>query len=87
MKNITLYFLTLILLTFGQSVYASQKLVLGVYQYQEKSSVQLQYQEFANYLADSLPNNDVELKVFSQEELLSALQQKQVQLLLVHPSL
>lgn len=88
MKKATLYLLPLLtLLIFAQGVHASQKLVLGVYQYQAKASVQQQYQGFANYLSEALPNHDVELKVYTQEELISALQKNQIQLLLINPSL
>ncbi|MEA1988500.1 MAG: EAL domain-containing protein, partial [Pseudomonadota bacterium] len=88
MKQLLAYFLSLITLLFiGQVVQASEKLVLGVYQYQSKESVQNQYQGFADYLSDSLPNHDVNLKVYNPTELLSALQNKQVQLLLVNPNL
>jgi len=88
MKRLPAYFIFLITLLFiAQGVQASEKLVLGVYQYQSKESVQNQYQEFANYLSDSLPNHDVELKVYNPTELLSALQNNQVQLLLVNPNL
>ena len=88
MKRLPTYFLFFITLLFiGQAVQASQKLVLGVYQYQSQESVQNQYQEFANYLSNSLPNNDVELKVYNPDRLLTALQNNQVHLLLVNPNL
>ena len=85
-KDYTLTFL-LTLLFFGQGVQASQKLVLGVYQYQTKDAVMEQYQDFANYLSNALPNHDIDLQVYSQKELLNAIQKNQVHLLLISPSL
>ncbi|WP_321325329.1 EAL domain-containing protein [Thiomicrorhabdus sp.] len=88
MTRITPYLFTLLsLLIFVQEIQASQKLVLGVYQYQSKASVKEQYQDFANYLSNALPNYEVELKVYNQTELLNALKNKQLQMLLVNPNL
>jgi len=70
-----------------QVVQASEKLVFGVYQYQAKESVKQQYQGLSDYLSNALPNHDVELKVFKPTQLLSAIQNNQVQLLLVNPNL
>ncbi|BCN92288.1 hypothetical protein THMIRHAM_00730 [Thiomicrorhabdus immobilis] len=84
------YFVTLLILilapVFTQAVSASQKLVLGVYQYQSIESVQNQYQALADYLSDTLPNHQVELKVYSSEALIEAARRKQVDLVLTNPN-
>ncbi|WP_460186263.1 EAL domain-containing protein [Thiomicrorhabdus hydrogeniphila] len=88
MKNyLEIILILLISLVFSQESFASKKIVLGVYQYQSKASVEKQYQGFADYLNKSIPNYEIELKVYTQQELLTALQNKQIQLLLVNPNL
>ena len=72
---------------FTQTAMATHKLVLGIYQYQSKESVQKQYQGFADYLSNALPNNQVELKVFTSAALIEAVRKKQVDLLLINPNL
>ena len=88
LKSKPFYFwLSLACLLFSQSVQASEKLVLGVFQYQSKEAVENQYQGFADYLSNALPNHDVELRVLNSVELLQGLQNNQLQLLLINPNL
>lgn len=71
----------------ASSVYANQTLTLGVYQYKTKESVIQQYKPLAEYLSTALPDYEVDLKVYTSKEIINAVQRKQIDLLLVNPSL
>ncbi len=85
MKKALLTFNSICLLFLSLQVQAAQNLVLGVYQYQSKDYVTQQYQGLANYLSAQLKDHGVELKVLNSRELINAVRNKQVDLLLANP--
>lgn len=63
------------------------ELIFGVYAYQTEETVQEQYQGLADYLSDSVEGAKISMEVMSSDEILRAVKNGEIDLLLPNPSL
>lgn len=73
------------LFTFSSLSWAEKKLVLGIYQYMPKAQMIHQYTPFADYLSSKLPEHKIEFMVLDSNQLLHAIRDHQIDMLLTNP--
>lgn len=71
---------------FCQAATAQDVLTLGVFAYRPKPVMEKQYQPLANYLGQRLPDHDIRLRILTQNEMESALDKDELDLVFTNPS-
>lgn len=78
--------IALLSLLMAVPVCAVETLVLGVFAYLPTAEMQARYQPLADYLSNQVPDTRVVLRVMEGSEIERALDARQLDLLLTHPS-